>query len=100
MFDEGSAVDKEKGAVCDGQQPGLNNWFCCWDNMEALARDAKRLNAKCGVNCSVEELADWRERVHTQLKTLLREEAEIFELISSRETQQAKLPAATIEHAA
>lgn len=91
MFDEGSAMKAEQGAACE-TQPILAEWFCCWDTVEALARDADRLYAKCGTKCSVEELKDWRDRVLAQLKTVLDDEERIFESLRRPEEPAAKMP--------
>ena len=89
MFDEGSAM-AEQGAACDVGQAKLTDWFCTWDTVEALARDADRLYDKCGTNCSMEELLQWRERVMVQLKTALEDEERIFQSLSSpAEAEQA-----------
>jgi len=66
-----------------------------------LARDAGRLQAKCGSNCSVAELSEWRERVLAQLKTVLEEERRSFVALSGQEDDQlAELPSAALGNAA
>ena len=81
MFDEGSGK-KSADAAC-GAESTLSQWFCCWDTVEALARDAGRLHEKCGPNCGTDELGLWRERVMAQLEAVLAEEKRIFGEISS-----------------
>jgi len=97
MVDEGSAMMAEQGAACGLQHAKLSEWFCAWDTVEALARDAHRLHEKCGTNCDVEELKQWRERVMAQLETVLADERRIFEQLSSpaeARTEQKSLGAA------
>jgi len=100
MFDEGSATKAEQGAVCDGNQPLLSEWFCCWDTLEALARDAGKLHEKCGSNCSAEELGQWRERVLAQLKTVLADEQRIFDALSNAGEDVAASLSAALGNAA
>ena len=83
MVDEGSAMQIEQGPAGEAGQPSLSDWFCTWDTVEALAREADRLFDKCGTNCSLEELSQWRERIMAQLQTALDEEKRIFEALSS-----------------
>jgi hypothetical protein len=80
MFDQGSKTELADAAC--GPEMSLNEWFCCWDTVEALARDASRLHEKCGTNCSAEDLRQWRELVFTQLEAVLAEERRIFAEIS------------------
>jgi hypothetical protein len=80
MDDKGSAITAEQGAACDVERMG--EWFACWDIVEALARDADRLYAKCGSNCATAELSEWRERVLAQVRAALEDEERIFRVLN------------------
>ena len=98
MVEEGSAMKAEQGAACDAGK--LGEWFACWDTIEALARDADRLYAKCGANCGANDLREWRERVLAQINKELRDEAAIFQALSEESDEIQELPSASLDHAA
>ena len=64
------------------QEECRRNWEMCWTTVEGLARDAARWHDNCGNACGIDTLAQWRERVLTQLKATLAEEQTAFEQLS------------------
>jgi hypothetical protein len=81
MLEKGSAELMSIDAAAQQQGGGRSEWFAAWDTIGALARDAGALHEKCGGNCSVEDLREWRERVLSQLNQTLLEEQRYFEEI-------------------
>lgn len=64
---------------CETNSGAASEWFCCWSTLETLARDAGALYEKCGGNCTIEQLSEWRERVIAQVRATLEEEEQFFE---------------------
>lgn len=81
MVESGSAEMMSNGAAVEQRTGGRTEWFAAWDTIGALARDAGALHEKCGGNCSVDELRQWRERVLAQLRETLDEEQRYFDQI-------------------
>jgi hypothetical protein len=78
---DGSEMKTQESAADKEQRTTYAEWFCAWDVIEALARDADALQGKCNGNCGIDELRDWRSRIMAQLRSTLEEEERIFGLL-------------------
>jgi len=79
MFAESSAMEEAQQCATGSADPHCySEWFQSWDTIEVLARGASALHQKCGGNCSIAELQEWRERILAQIQDALADEKRIF----------------------
>jgi endogenous inhibitor of DNA gyrase (YacG/DUF329 family) len=88
MPNPGSNIDPNSEAAPVNSEPGTQagpgEWLASWEQVESIARDASKFFDKCGDQCRVSDLAEWRERVIAQVQRALAEEQEVFERIQAQ----------------